>query len=399
MDSESIGPETHFSPPQSTISLAEILKDSPHIRVLDESEDGEILRFFDHAGMQGGAFRLLMQRKPRFHDLFEHRGGVSRIAGMRDSDNHLVGTGAFTATPCYINGRPGKFVYLADLRVQTRDHALRQEWKEWFGKVMHQARRVNELAGNSYMACAIIDTNAKARHVLESKSYHGQRMTRLASYSMVNLLSRWPRIPSRATAYQIERGATLEEMEIFLESVHSRQAFGHMFSTPHYELRRRLNAWKGLSLNDFFVARNAQGKIVATTALWKPQCKQTVIEGPRWTNIYNSIARKAGWPEFGQPLEILYMTHLTFSRDLSPAQKRIAFGQLVDAIWPEKRIRRAHSIAFCDFHASPLTPGLRGYLKANVKVGLYLLLPESEVAHFDPATLGEFPPAFEMALV
>jgi hypothetical protein len=376
---------------------------APHIVPLSKSDDAEILEFFDQAGMSGGGFRLLMQRKPKFFDLFDHRGGISRVVGLRDDKGRLVGTGAITTTPCFIDSKPGNFVYLADLRVQVRNAALIREWRDWFGKVMKEAPHFEEAGENGRMVCAIIETNARARRVLEERVHNGQKLLRIAPYSMVTLLARrpiWPRLTKKKGNLKCERGGSLTEIEGFLESVNREQAFGQCFAYPHFELRRRLQTWKGFSLGDFFTVRDSNGKIIAATALWNPnQCKQSVVEGPGWTKGFNFLAGKLGWPRFGEPLEIIYLTHLAFAWELGQAEKREILGLMMEMIWPEKKRRKAQAIAFCDFKESSLSEGLHGFLKANVSVGMYLVLPEAEAKSFEPASLGRFPPAFEMVLV
>lgn len=98
-------------------------------------------------------------------------------------------------------------------------------------------------------------------------------------------------------------------------------------------------------------------------------------------------------------MEILYLTHLSLSWDLSAEQKEEVFGLLVSKLWPERRKRKAEAIAFCDFKEFPVSGGLHGYIKAPVKVGMYLVMPDAEAKTFDRNTLGKFPPAFELALV
>ncbi len=390
-------------PTRGKTKLFDFLKEAPHIVALSKDDDAEVLQFFDQAGMSGGGFRLLMQRKPRFFDLFEHRGGISRAVGLRDDNGRLVGSGALTSTPCFIDGKPGNFVYLADLRVQDRDPALVREWREWFGKVMKAAPQLEEGGENGHMVCGIIETNDRARRVLEERVHNGQKLLRIAPYAMVTMLARrpsWFGLRKKKTEFVCERGGTVQELESFLDSVHREQAFGQCFGAPHFELRRRLQTWKGFSIEDFFAVRDSRGKIVATTALWNPnQCKQTVVEGPAWTKGFNFIAGKLAWPKFGEPLEIIYLTHMAFAWHLSLDEKREILALMMEMIWPEKKRRKAHAIAFCDFKESSLKPALQSFIKADVDVGMYLVLPETEVKSFDPASLGRFPPAFEMALV
>jgi len=220
---------------------------------------------------------------------------------------------------------------------------------------------------------------------------------------MVMLFARrptWPRFRKRKSRFTCEQGGSVTELESFLDSVHREQAFGQCFAAPHFELRRRLQTWKGFSLDDFLTVRDLSGKIVAATALWNPnQCKQSVVEGPGWTKGFNFLAGKFGWPKFGKPIEIIYLTHWAVAWELSLAEKREILALMMKRIWPEKKRRKAHAIAFCDFKDSSLSEGLQGFVKASVAVGMYLVLPESDVKNFQPASLGRFPPAFEMVLV
>lgn len=382
------------------LELRDVIYGLPHLTILGPQDDAEISRFFDQAAMGGRSLRLLMQRRPRFHALLEHRGGTSRVLGLRDHEGRLVGTGAFTSTTCFIDRKPGHFVYMADLRIQCKDKDIRREWRECFGRLLKDIPRTRDAGENARLICVIIETNAKAIRVLKENSHNGQRLVQLAPYAMITLFKRLRLRPVKCRRFFAEQGATLEELESFLDSVHREQAFGQCFAAPHYELRRRLKEWKGLSLNDFYVVRDSAGRIVATTALWNPNhCKQSVIEGPWWTKLYNGIARPLGLPQFGQPLKIVYMTHLSFAWHLTPEQRQRVFEVLVERVWPEKKKRKAHGLAFCDFSEFTLTGAVKAYVKVPVKVGMYIAVPEEEAAKFNRDTLGKFPPAFELALV
>lgn len=379
-----------------------ITSEFPNICELKRSDDREILQFFDHCGMGGGGFKLQMKRAPYFWNLFDHRGGETTVLGLRGADGALIGTGAMTATDCYIGGRPGRNMYMADLRIMCPDHLIRKQWKQMFAKIMEAGPRLQEANGNGYLSCVIIETNAKALKALKEKVHNGQKLVRLTSYSMITLFRRWPwRRKVTDKRFVVERGGNADEIENFLGSVAREQAFGMPFGAPHFELRRRLKTWVGLSINDFFSVRDGEtGKIVATTALWNPNpCKQTVVEGPWWTKPFNWIARMVNFPEFGKPLQIQYLTHLHFAWELSEADRRKVFSILVDHVWPEKSKRGAQGMAYCDFTDYTLRPAVKGFGKAAVHVGMYIILPQELAETFDRSTLGKFPPAFELAMV
>ncbi|MBX3022047.1 MAG: hypothetical protein KF799_10255 [Bdellovibrionales bacterium] len=386
-------------PHASALELHDLAKASPQTVALNRAHDAEILQFFDNAGM-GGKIRLLMRRRPHFWDLFDQRGGVSRALGMRDYEGRLIGTGSLTSTPCFIAGQEGRFGYMSDLRIQTRDKSLRLVWRDLFARILQYGPTLKELGERGRLLCVIIESNARAIKVLKESVHNGQRLVNIAPYAMITLFKRLPRPRRRSTEFSVSQQTSVEELETFLDSVQRPQAFGQCFLGPHFELRRRLKEWVGFSLGDFYVVRDCSGRMVGCTGLWNPNhCKQSVIEGPWWTRIYNMFAHALRLPRFGRPLEIVYLTHLSFAWDLSAEQKAEAMAQLMDALWPEKRKRRAEGLAFCDFKEFSLAGQLKGYLKVPVHVGLYTVMPEKEVAGFDRNSLGLFPPAFELALV
>lgn len=385
--------------------LASLASQFPHIGVLSEANDGEILEFFEQAEMSGGALRLSIKRKPSYFELFRQRGGTTRVLGMRDDAGALVGVSALTSTPCRIAGEPGHAVYLADLRIQTRSRELRAEWRGMFGSTLANGRHLADFGANARLLAVIIESNAKARRVFEDRVHNGQKLVRLCSYRMVTLLGRWPwaklrRRPATRGAFRLERGVSAREFELFLHAVHERQAFGLNFLGEASELRHRLKTWPGFSLDDVLVVRDGTGRIRAATALWNPkQAKKAVVDGPWWVKPFNWLARPLGWPCFGRPLDILYCTHLAFAWDLKEDERRTALQLLIAHAWPEVKKRRAHGLAFCDFDECELASSLSGFVKAPVPVGLYMAVAEADAATFQRETLGLFPPAFELALV
>lgn len=386
--------------PIQPLSFQQMTVGKKFIHRLDESHDSEILQFFNRVGMAKGRFRLLMKRAPHYFDLLRHRGGRYVAFALRDRAGHLAGTGTASSTAAYVGSQIGHCVYMCDLRIDCRDREVAQEWKQTFGLFLRDARRLPEIGERAKFITAVIEGNERARRVVEDQSYAGQRLVTLTPYSMVTLLFKKPWARTKTTPFRVERGAHLQELEIFLHSVHREQAFGNCFAAPHYELQRRLRDWKNFSLQDFLVVRNNRGQIVAATALWNPNhCKQTIVEGPGWTKAFNFFSRWLSLPQFGLPLEIVYFTHLSFSWDLSLEQKQIILGQLVDVAWSEKRKRKAHALAFADFKEFSLLPGVKNYLKAEVPVKMYISVPEEERESFQRESLGRFPPAFEIALV
>lgn len=395
--------EGHTNMP--AVTFKEFWSTAKYICQLTESDDAEILGFFDRVGMSGRGFTLLMRRHPHFFDLLRHRGGCSVISGLRDKSGQLVGTGTMTSTPSFVNGKSANTVYLCDLRVDCPDRDVAKTWKEGLAKMLSEGTQIRELGENPHLVTVIIEGNERARKVLEDRSYGGKRLFCLAKYSMITLLFRKPFFRRNKRHFTIENNPPLGETEAFLHSVHSKQAFGARFDAPFFELRRRLKIWENFSMSDFYVARDGtnpdqRGKIIASAALWNPNhCKQTVVLGPWWTTPYNWIARALNLPEFGKPIEIVYLTHLSFSWDLTQEQKLQAFKDIVSAVSPEIKKRKAHGLAFCDFKEFSLAPAVDDYLISKVPVKMYQVIPESEIESFDRTTLGNFPPAFEMALV
>ncbi len=257
------------------ITFKQLVSGSQHIHQLTRSNDSEILNFFDRVGMASGGFKLLMKRNPKYFDLLDHRGGVSVVCGLRDRALKLAGTGTLTSTPAYIGNKPGHAVYFCDLRVDCPDREVAKEWKAYFGKFLSDTSKLEGIGENAKIFTVIIEGNELARKVLEDKVYNGHKLLPIAPYAMITLFFKNPLrhfsfsfFKKKATSsYKIESSPNLEELEEFLHSVHSKQAFGHRFDAPNFELRRRLKDWKNLSLKDFFVVRNASGKIIASTAL------------------------------------------------------------------------------------------------------------------------------------
>ncbi|MGE0633950.1 MAG: hypothetical protein AB7O96_16165 [Pseudobdellovibrionaceae bacterium] len=384
-----------------TLSIDQFIEKSgvQHVFQLHEHDEGEIVPFFDSVGMASGGFKILMKRQPRFFDLLKHRGGISYAFGVRDRAGNLSGVGAMTSTVGYINRKLENVAYMGDLRVGCPDREIRREWKTFLGYFMKNSTSLAGVGKRAKIVSAILETNDRARAALEEKSFHGQRLKQIASYAMITIWGKKP-FTKNDIRYKVENGAPLEELEDFLDSVHNKQAFGSCFLDPHYELRRRFQDWAHFSSKDFFVARDEAGKIIATTALWNPNhCKQVVVEGPWWTKFINPIAKFFSLPQFGKPIEIIYMTHLNFDWSLGDTQRQSAMHSLMDSIWSEKKKRNAHAFAFCDFKGHSVLPAVKNYITSSTKVGMYLSVPEEEFATFDPSILGYFPPAFEMALV
>ena len=121
------------------------------------------------------------------------------------------------------------------------------------------------------------------------------------------------------------------------------------------EFERRLACWDGLSITDFVYAIEGD-EIMSCVAPWSPsQVKQTVVSRvPPALRLLGLAASLFPHPPLripgaGEPLRSPYLTHLTFSRRLTEAERASVFRAMLDDLFDCWRDADWHCVALCDF--------------------------------------------------
>ena len=376
------------------MDLKSLIGRYPGVRLAGPSDNEALLRFFGNAPIVGSSLELRIDRSPDFFALLRYQGEDSFVFVYEAPTGDIRGVASLALRDGYVHGQLRRVGYLADLRMQFAREPLRI-WRRLFADLLKEP--ITEFGNCDHWVTAVIDENHSADRALVKAKRGDHRYDLLTPYWMVNVFAKpWPTILAKDALGTRVRHATIEDedrLRSFLDRESRTQAFGFRFGE---ELPRRLRTWKGLRIEDFWIAEDHAEEIQVCTAVWSPSAaKRNVID--RLPLSLRVLRPFLPVPHQGEAVRSLYLTHLTFRHELSVLEKESVSGAFLK-LYAEKRSPDLHMISFCDFPALKLHACLRDYLKQTIPMSLYVVRSRSsQPEKWSPEEL--LSPGFEIGLV
>ena len=319
--------------------------------------------------------------------------------------------GTVSLRPGWADGRPTTLGYLGDLRIAF-DRVVSRMWRKLFAEIVTRAPEIEELADCTHWFTAVIDENRAALAALTPAASlpPGRRrssqpvLVPIGPFTMRNLIMRLPVAgrsqPGGAWELGEARAQDLPALTAFFEQENQRMPLGF-----RGELARRLSRWDGLSISDFVYAADDQG-LLACVAPWSPgAAKQTVVSRvPATFRLLGRAARllpspPVRVPESGEPLRLLYLTHLTFAARLAARDARCGLPEHAPS--PVRSLARGRLARGCPVRFPRLEPRPgAAWVRAADRAHYRLRGACRRGAHTEPGAVQPAgPPAFEMAMV
>jgi len=365
---------------------------------LARPEDDEELRRILRENPISGDISLTFEREPNYFVAARVEASDHQIIVAKDLDTRrIVGMGARSIRPLYVNGRVVQLGYLSQFRVDQNYRYVREGYKEAWGlfNELHQDGK------SPYYYTSIIEDNLPARRFL-TRGLPGMpvyneyaRMHTLALYSLKRKNDITP-----MAGLKIERGNEVNQSAIFdcLQRNQSRYQF-----TPQWNgsLLFHPSHTPGLTPGNFIVASRRE-TVVGCAALWdQGGFKQTVVSGYSNRVIYFRWLINIGARVFGRPIlpsvntkiKHAYLSHLAVDQDdqdIYLPLLRTVFNQAV---------HHGHSylmLGLCDHHPL-LDITQRAYAHLDYTSILYLVSWSKE--HNPVADLDNKLPGPEIAIL
>tara|TARA_Y100001970_G_C14215863_1_gene849594 strand:+ start:667 stop:1845 length:1179 start_codon:yes stop_codon:yes gene_type:complete len=392
------------------MKLKDLFLKHPRVSLAKEEDNDEILSFFSTLPMEGTKTAISYDRKPDFFKFLSFCGPLSYVFIVRaKKEGGICGVGTLVLRPGFIMGEQKWVGYLGDLRIQPGPRAS-VIWRKFYGDLMDHAQSIEEFGGCEFFYTSILRENRKALNALVYNKKNPFQYFPLAQYKMVNILLRYPGhglkniFKKNLKEIKFSRGSLEDKAEItkFLKGQNKDRAFGFCFEEKFDEINFRLEKWNNSLLENFIVAKDAEGKIMALTLLWSPSpSKKIMIDKlPVSLKLYfylQKMFKKS--PKEGGELEVLYLNFLEVRNSLSQVEQRFLFSSLINYIYDLPIFRDYHALSYCAFEGTALD-NLSGYIKHSTSLLLYLVQRRQKIGEDDPMPdIGTVPPSFEMSLV
>ncbi|MCK6550948.1 hypothetical protein L6R52_34240 [Myxococcota bacterium] len=382
---------------------ADVIYESPRVRVRRARPDDspalcELLRKVHLRG----ELDVTQERDPDFFALLAmHQGELDVWLGEGPEDGKVGGLGTVVVRDGLVDGAPAKVGYLADLRALPGFRGVK-EMPRAYHRALEHARDVH---GAELFYTVIFDENRLARRALVEqkgkKRREGQPIYRAMTPFQMTSIQFTRRRSATATAGRRISRARPEDLGALTEYLAARAKLRVMGEKVTQEwLERRFALWPGFSIESFFVARDAGGRIVGTLAPWDTSSmKRTRVLGyhgkMKWVSrAFNLGAKVMGFPPLPPPGECFrfaFLSHLEITDD-DPA----VLHDLLRTVYAELRAQDLHFISAMIPRGSRLEAAFGGFFVNRTPMTVYsVTLPESRWADRDFTTLH---PGFEMAL-
>jgi hypothetical protein len=332
-----------------------------NVRIATRDDNERILEFYRKLSMLGGAFNIQFVKDPDYFRFMDWEGKTHYVLVMEDENKRLEGMAALAVRPCYVDGKIERVAHVSDLRfLRRRDRKTKIDWKDLALEFVSSGHEIKELEGCRIFLGSFVMANDFARKAFTSQKTPFD-ISNVASYQMVNLVGRKPlkwaglRGSAQAKSVNVSRGseADRDALRTFLDNESKRRTLGFVYAGPDGELDRRLAAWDGFSMKDFFIARDPSNTIIGCFAPWDLSAGRRIIVDnfPAGLGVAANVAKRLGRnvPTPGNPLEVLYLTTLELAHTLDKEARGTVFGAMLDALYESGVVKQYHMVAYCDY--------------------------------------------------
>lgn len=369
------------------------------MRLATQDDNARLCELFAEVDMSA---ELVMaeERGPDFFALQRLQGDAAYTVMLEDTalpNRPAFGCASIIARDAWVDGQIQRVGYACDLRVE----AAYRGGKVFPTVIREFMRFMQKHEHIDMMYSAVLSNNTRGRNALlhQGRKRDGQPLAQVMTpYNMTSIQFVGVR-KSSDPRVQRAQNSDLQALVDFLAAQQKQRFLGHVVNEDW--LDQRLKAWPGLRLEDFFVLKDGDGRVLACAAPWDTapnlRCSRVqAYQGPmRWLKLaYNAEARLRGFstlPQVGERFRFQYLTHLEV-QDNDPA----LLNALLRGIYNELRSHPLHFMSLMIPQGSPLEKGLTGFRTRQIPMELVAFTNERSSLHGQ--VIRTMNPGFEMAL-
>lgn len=344
------------------MDVTSFLAQFPDARWATPDDNATILELYRRLSMQGGVFNITFVKDPDYFRFLRYEGPEHHVLLVENSDGVAEGMATLVMRPSYVGDQVEWVGHWSDLRfIRGRDRRSTFDWKVFMAAICDHGHEVEGWHGCKHWLGSFVMANERARAAFTAQETPFD-LTPVANYQMVNLLAHRPfgrgklRQLKQAVPdlhVRVARTEDIGRLRAFLNTQNRERALGYVFDGEHDELTRRLQSWDDFSIESFYLASDANGKLVGCLAPWdlSPGRRIVVDDFPTTMKVAAGLARGLGKsvPQPGEELRILYLTTQEIDHTLAPAGRRAVFAALLEALYADPRVADYHMVAMTDY--------------------------------------------------
>jgi hypothetical protein len=367
----------------------------PLVRRATPDDNAALIELAAACPMEGD-LALRIDRAPDFFALNRLQGGRWAV-GIVDGENERpIACVATAERRAWVHGRPATIIYAGDLKVHPGHRTTRAA--DALERFVSDVAR--DAAGE---ATPVLLTVLAGNAAMERRTAGPRGLPKLHRFATLHSFAvplLWRRRPDAATHLHVGSAtdADIEEMADLWGKVAPARQFATAFDAE--ELRRWIANAPGLSIDDYLIARDRRGRLIAFAAMWDQRDLKT-LRVLRYSpglsalrHIVSAIAPLVGAtppPPVGHPLHYASAVHVCVPVDRPDAMRAL----VLSAYQRLHRTDRVFLSITLDAR-DPLTEAMRGLLAAPTPIHAYATQP---CGTWRGGALDDRPLHFETALV
>lgn len=386
---------TLLSPSQEVIYQG----DGWRMRLATEADNQRLCTLFREVDMSADLC-LAEERDPDFFALQRaqcDQGYTVMLEDLTQPDRPAFGCASILTRAAWVNGQVRRIGYACDLRIEP-DYRRGTIFPTVIAQFMAYMQTHEDI---DMMFSAVLSSNTRGRNALLNHGVKRQGQPRaqvMTAYNMTSIQfvgGRKPIDPRVRRAQESDRPALID----FLAQQQKQRFLGYVVN--EYWFEQRLRDWPGLSLENFFVLKDGDGRVLACAAPWDsaPDLRRSRVVAYQGSmralkiayNIEARLRRFAPLPEVGECFHFQYLTHLEVQND-DPT----LLNALLRGIYNELRGQPLHFMSLMVPQGSRLEAGLQGFRIRRIPMELVAFTNERSALHGQ--VIRTLHPGFEMAL-
>lgn len=372
-----------------------IVPSRPLVRRATPDDNAALIELAAACPMEGD-LALRIDRAPDFFALNRLQGGRWAVGVVDHEDERPIACVATAERRAWVHGRPATIVYAGDLKV----HPAHRNTRAADALERFVAEVAREAAGD---ATPVLLTVLAGNSAMERRTTGPRGLPRLHRFATLHSFAiplLWQRRPEAETELRVSSAtdADIEEMADLWGRVAPNRQFATAFGAE--ELRRWIADAPGLCIDDYLLARDHSGRLIAFVGLWDQRALKTLsvlryspaLSALRY--VVGAIAPFVGAtppPPIGQPLHFASAVHLCVPADRPDAMRAL----VVSAYRCLHRTDRVFMNVTLDAR-DPLTEAMQGLMATPTVIHAYATHP---CGMWRGGALDDRPLHFETALV
>ncbi len=370
------------------------------LRLATEDDGPELVRFYAETPVTTHIHLRLVKQGSFFYQ-YQMQSQHSFTYVLTDDHNpkNIKAMVSLLFRPALIEGKVQNVGYVTDLRVANDRRTI----LEWTHALLPTLQKIKRDMNCTYIFTVVADEQQQAVNAFIRPRNLRRELPRYYLYKrfeVISLHGLWPWSSPPLTSIFVNKAEASDEAALHEYILEKNKGRIPNFHPTRVQIKKNLELWKDLKIEDFLLAKNKAGKIVGCLALWNSQAHEqfipikfdskslTLKEALHFYSFFGQ-ARKLG--DLNVPLNFFYLSYLL--ADNSDIFYSLCFKAF-------KSTPKTHFLTYPHFEGYLVTKPAKSFIFSSLRAAMYCVLePDEQPPEFLRPKILSPPPDFEFAFV